>query len=156
MSAFGKNIRVQWHRLRGTVDNEWALLYHTVCSDNATIPPTHSRFTALCLGLPGLVGTRSDIHPLTSETWCESVIILDGVGKIIEASALTICWTPPHPMPPPPSFLQFYAECHSCRNPPNLSWLGIGTKYARFHNWRLVFLHNTKEQLHPTYFSLTV
>jgi len=27
----------------------------------------------------------------------------------------------------------FYAGCPSCRSPPNLSWLGTGTKYAGLH-----------------------
>jgi len=27
----------------------------------------------------------------------------------------------------------FYAGCPSCRNPPTLSWLGTGTKYAGLH-----------------------
>jgi len=31
---------------------------------------------------------------------------------------------------PPPSFSHVYARCPSCRNPPSLSWLGTGTKYA--------------------------
>jgi len=38
---------------------------------------------------------------------------------------------------PPPSSPQFYAGCPSCRNPPNLSWLGTGTKYAGLHTWTL-------------------
>jgi len=33
-----------------------------------------------------------------------------------------------------PSFPHFfYARCRSCRNAPNLSWLGTGTKYAGLH-----------------------
>jgi len=27
----------------------------------------------------------------------------------------------------------FYDGCASCHNPPNLSWLGTGTKYAGWH-----------------------
>jgi len=34
---------------------------------------------------------------------------------------------------PPPSSPHFYTRCPSCRNPPTLSWLGIGTKYAGLH-----------------------
>jgi len=34
---------------------------------------------------------------------------------------------------PPPTSPIFYAGCPSCRNPPNLSWLGTGTKYAGLH-----------------------
>jgi len=58
------------------------------------------------------------------------------VGKIIEASAPTIRLdaTPSGPsMPPHPSSPQFYAGYPSCRNPPNLSCLGTGTKYAALH-----------------------
>jgi len=29
----------------------------------------------------------------------------------------------------------FYAGCPSWHNPPNLSWLGTGTKYAGLHTW---------------------
>jgi len=32
---------------------------------------------------------------------------------------------------PLPSSPYFYTGCPSCRKPPNLSWLGTGTKYAR-------------------------
>jgi len=31
----------------------------------------------------------------------------------------------------------FYAECPFCRSPPNLCWLGTGTKYAGLHSQRL-------------------
>jgi len=31
----------------------------------------------------------------------------------------------------------FYAGCLSLHNPPNLSWLGTGTKYAGLHTWWL-------------------
>jgi len=31
----------------------------------------------------------------------------------------------------------FYAGCPSWHNPPNLSWLGTGTKYAGLHTWWL-------------------
>jgi len=34
---------------------------------------------------------------------------------------------------PPPSFPHFYAGYHSYCNPPTLSWLGTGTKYAGLH-----------------------
>jgi len=34
---------------------------------------------------------------------------------------------------PPPSSPHFYAGCSSCYYPPNLSWLGTGTKYAGLH-----------------------
>jgi len=38
-----------------------------------------------------------------------------------------------------PSSPHFYARCPSFRNPPNLSWLGTGTKYACLHTQRLGF-----------------
>jgi len=34
---------------------------------------------------------------------------------------------------PPPSYPHFYTGYPSCHNPPNLSWLGTGTKYAGLH-----------------------
>ena len=38
---------------------------------------------------------------------------------------------------PPPSSPHFHARCPSCCNPPDLSWLGAGTKYAGLHTqWR--------------------
>ena len=46
-----------------------------------------------------------------------------------------------------PTFIlppQFYAGCPSLRNPPNLSWLGKGTKYAGLHTWRLDAAVRTK------------
>jgi len=67
------------------------------------------------------------------------------VGKITEASAPTIQLDaiPSGPlMPPPPSSPQFYARCPSCYNPPNLSWLGTGTKYAGLDTWRLGCIQN--------------
>jgi len=65
-----------------------------------TTTPTHSRFTALCPGLPMWAGTKRDIHPHTPETCCSSLSsfwILWGVGKIIEASAWTIRLDATHP-----------------------------------------------------------
>jgi len=43
---------------------------------------------------------------------------------------------------------QFYAGCPSCRNPPNLCWLGTGTKYAGLHSRRPVesITNNTVNQ----------
>jgi len=79
--------------------------------------------------------------------------ILIGVGKIIEASALIIRLdaTPSGPsMPPPPSSPQFYAGCPSCRNPPNLSWLGTGTKYAGLQSWRLIMASYYTNKNTPT------
>ena len=48
--------------------------------------------------------------------------------------------------------LHFYARCPSCHNPPTLSWLGTGTKYAGLHTqwrgsypvaWLMVYLVHT-------------
>jgi len=57
-------------------------------------------------------------------------------GKITEEDTPTI-WLGDTPSelisgPPPPS-RHFYAGCPSCCNPPTLSWLGTGTKYAGLH-----------------------
>jgi len=57
-------------------------------------------------------------------------------GKITAAETPTIGMgaTPSglisDPSPSPP---HFYAGCPSCCNPPNLSWLATGTKYAGLH-----------------------
>ena len=51
-------------------------------------------------------------------------------------------------MPPPPLSPQFYAGYPSCRNPPNLYWLGTGTKYAGLHTfeaWILITFLNYAE-----------
>jgi len=37
--------------------------------------------------------------------------------------------------------LHFYAGCPSCHNPPTLSWLGTGTKYAGFLAYTVTWLH---------------
>jgi len=57
-------------------------------------------------------------------------------GKITEADTPTIqlAATPSELISvPPPSSPRFYAGCLSCCNPPTLSWLGAGTKYAALH-----------------------
>jgi len=144
----GKGERYPWWR-RGSVafhtgykirhwTNDVQKQDHRIRCKSHTHTHTHTQtYThTLCPGLPGWAGNRRDIHPLTPESFCESLSsfwILWGVEKITEASALTIRLdaTPSRPsMPPPPSSPQFYAKCPSCRNPPNLSWLGTGTKYA--------------------------
>jgi len=68
----------------------------------------------------------------------EENLLLDFMvqGKISETDTPTIRMgaTPSELIrDPSPSFLHFYAGCPSCRNPPNLSWLGTGTKYAGLH-----------------------
>jgi len=45
-------------------------------------------------------------------------------------------WAPLHPEQSAIHFYQsphFYARCPSCCNPPSLSWLGTGIKYADLH-----------------------
>jgi len=56
-------------------------------------------------------------------------------GKITEADAPTSGWMPSHlDYRCPTSIIPpFYTGCPSCRNPPNLSWLETGTKYAVLH-----------------------
>jgi len=60
--------------------------------------------------------------------------------KITEADTLTIRMgaTPSGLISdPPPSSPHFYARCPSCCNPPTLSWLRTGAKYAGLHTqWR--------------------
>ena len=50
-------------------------------------------------------------------------------------------------VPPPLPSQHFYAGCPSWHNPPNLSWLGTGTKYAGLHTrWLatdIIFLEST-------------
>ena len=134
-----------WHyiqswRARRVINNvtAWMLMKTKVREHN-----THSRFTALCPMLPRWAGTRRDIHPLTPETCCGSLSsfwILWGMGEINRGK----CTDNPagrHPIrttDAPTSIIpQFYAGFPSCRNPPNLSWLGTGTKYAGLHTCRL-------------------
>jgi len=66
-------------------------------------------------------------------------------GKITDADTPTI-WLGTTPSTlisdPPPSSPHFYIGCPSCYNPPNLSWLGTGTKYAGLHTqWRDYLSH---------------
>ena len=63
--------------------------------------------------------------------WCKMV-----QGKIMQADTLTIRLgaTPSGLISnPPPSSPHFYAGFPSCCNPPNIYWLGTGTKYAGLH-----------------------
>ena len=102
---------------------------------------THSRFTALCPGLPGWAVTRRDIHPLTPETCCGSLSsfwILRSMRKIINRGRCTDNPAGRHPIRTIDAPISI--ECPSCRNPPNLSWLGTGTKYAGLHIWRLGYV----------------
>jgi len=65
--------------------------------------------------------------------------------KITEADTLTIQLgaTPSGLISdPPPSSPYFCAGCPSCCNPPNLSWLGTGTKYDGLHTQWLGICHD--------------
>jgi len=42
----------------------------------------------------------------------------------------------------------FYAGCPSCCNPPTLSWLGTGTKYAGLHTHNYQQFHDTQANMH--------
>jgi len=79
---------------------------------------------AVLVAVPAV--TQNSLHPLsTSSIMARHLLDFVEQGKITEADAPTICLTPPirtigAPSPPSP---HFYAECHFCRNPPDLSCL---------------------------------
>jgi len=78
---------------------------------------------------PGQPGWASTRRYRSWIFWCKM--------KITQADAPTI-WMECHPIqtnwrPPPLQSHHFYARCPSWHNPPNLSWLGTGTKYAGLH-----------------------
>ena len=86
---------------------------------------THNHFTALFPKLPGwasarrksssgLYGTRADIRGKHTN----NLALRHSIRTNQRPTSLI-----PH----------FYAGYRSCRNPPNLSWLGTGTKYAGLH-----------------------
>jgi len=87
---------------------------------------THNHFMALFPGPPAWAGAG------------RNKLLLDFMvkWKITKADTPTI-WLGGTPSglisDPPPSFPHFYAGCPSCRNPPTLSWLRTGTKYAGLH-----------------------
>ena len=64
-------------------------------------------------------------------------------GQISEADTPTILLgTTPSGLisNPPPLSPHFCAGCHSCGNPPKLSWLGTGTTYTGLHTQWLGYL----------------
>jgi len=67
------------------------------------------------------------LHPLSTSSITASCLLDFMVqGKITEADAQTIHLdATPSGLSVPP---HFYAECHFCRNSPNLSWLATGTE----------------------------
>ena len=91
--------------------------------DPSTRTHTHNRFTAPFLGLTkksssGLYGGREDNRGRHTNN-------LAGHHSVQTNQRPTSAI--PH----------FYPRCPSCCNPPTLSWLGRGTKYAGLHTqWR--------------------
>jgi len=93
--------------------------HRTDCSTRTT--HAHDRFTALFPG-PGWASVG------------RNELLLE--GKITQADISTIrTGTTPSGLisRPPPSSPYFYAACPSSYNPPALSWLGTGIKYAGLH-----------------------
>ena len=93
---------------------------------------THAHFMALFQGLFGWAIAR---RKLFWSLWCKR--------RYQEADTPTIRLgaTPSGLIgDPSPSSLHFYAGSPSCRNPPNLSWLATGTKYAGLHTQWLGFV----------------
>ena len=98
----------------------WTTTKKYICSHTHT----HNHFVARFPGLPGWASARRNLLDLRVQ------------GKIMEADTPTIqLGTTPSGLisDPPSSSPHFYARCRSCHNPPNLSWLGTGTKYAGLH-----------------------
>jgi len=100
---------------------------------------THDHFTALFSGLPesasarrnpssGFYGARQDISGRHTNNQAGR----HSIGTNQRPTSLL-----PH----------FYAGCASCRNPPNLSWLGTCTKYSGLHTqWLALCLGNRLEK----------
>jgi len=90
-----------------------------------TLTLSHNHFMALFPGLPGWAGARrktySGLYGAREDNIGRHTNNLAGLHSI---------WTNRRPTF---IFLHFYARCPSCRKPPNLSWLGTGTKYAGLH-----------------------
>jgi len=84
-------------------------------------------------GSPVTVPTvmQNSLHHLsTSSITVRRLLEFMVQGKITEADALTIRLdATPSGLSVPTSIIpHFYVECPVCRNPPNLSWFGTGTK----------------------------
>ena len=100
---------------------------------------THNRFTAVFVGLPGQL--------VPAEIFRTSMV----QGRKTEADTLTVRLdTTPSLLISyqPPTSPFFDAECPSCHNPPTVSWLGTGTKYAGLvwlnkHNMTTIIVKNT-------------
>ena len=98
----------------------------------------NNRLTALFLGQPRWAGwpTRTFTHSwqVSQDRMIHDIFwVLWHKGEITEVDTDNSAWTPPDYQSPICHLHHFYAGCTSCHNPPNLSWLGIGTKYASLH-----------------------
>jgi len=90
---------------------------------------THNHFTALFPGLPGWAGAvRNLLDFMVQREMSEADTLTIQLG-IIPSGLISDS---------PPSSPIFCARCPSCGNPPNLSWLGTGTKYIGLHTKWLV------------------
>jgi len=112
---------------------------HCTVNQSNTHTYTCNCFKALFLGLPGRAGSRRDLR-----------LDFRMHGKITEAdtSTIRVGATPSGLIT---AHLHFYAGCPSYHNPPTLSWLGTGTKYAGLHpQWRgcTVYQSNTPKIPH--------
>ena len=96
---------------------------------------THNHFTALwTLSRTTQVSRYQKVHFAIFWIFCSKM-------KITQADAPTI-WMDCHPIqtnwcPHLCHPHHFYAGFPSLHNPPSLSWLGTGTKYAGLHTWWL-------------------
>ena len=131
----------------------WMPAISSFLSDNASttslaLPVSEHPSTRLCCVPAGFLNSCLLRHVGVPTGWYPNIISLFAIFRILwckmkitQASAPTIrmdChpiltnWCPhlchPH---------HFYAGCSSWFNPPNLSWLGTGTKYAGLHTWWL-------------------
>jgi len=115
---------------------QWILvfvLHH--CHPLSTHIHIHNHFTALWTlsGTTRVSWYRKVRFAIFWIFWCRM--------KITQADAPTI-WMDCHPIqtnwcPYLCHPHHFYAGCPSWHNPPNLSWLGTGTKCAGLHTWWL-------------------
>jgi len=99
---------------------------------------TQKHFTSLFSGLPRWAGARSypsGFYGARGDIRCRHTNNLAGRHSIVTNR-------------PPTSLIpHFYAVCASCRNPPNLSWLGTCTKYSGLHTqWLALCLGNRLEK----------
>jgi len=131
--SYSYQICVQW----------WRFVILTSILVYLRLTHTHNHFTAVFLGLPSWAGARR-----------RNLLNFMVQGEITEANTLTIrlgaipCGLISDPAP---SFPHFCAGCPSCRNRPNLSWLGTGTKYAGLHTQWLGCLGHDTELGHSYY-----